>query len=278
MRCNGVVTGVETADGFLDAPRVILAAGGKSYPALGSDGSGFALAVEAGHTLMAPVPALAPLMTAETWPARLAGVVLEAARVRIDRKGASREGRLGPVLFTHRGVSGPPVLNISGEVAALLAAGEKVRLLVAPRVDRDATIWRARFDAWRAPFGRRALHNLLAGELPRGLAQVLCEQADLATGATLAQARREQLETLARLCAELPLTIVRIEGWDHAMVTRGGVALREVAPHTLQSRLVSGLFFAGEVLDLNGPCGGYNLTWAFASGRLAGRSAGESMP
>jgi predicted Rossmann fold flavoprotein len=266
---DGAVAGVETADGFVGAPRVILAAGGRSYPALGSDGSGFALAEATGHVLVAPVPALVPLITAEAWPGQLAGIVLEQARVRIDRKGQPREGRAGPVLFTHRGVSGPPVLDLSGSVAALLAQGAPVPLLLAPRLDRDAAAWRAQFDGWRAAFGRRAIHNLLAGELPRGLAQVLCEQAGLAE-ATPAQARREQLEALARLCAEMPLTIPQTGGWEHAMVTRGGVALAGVDPRTLQSRHVSGLYFAGEILDLDGPCGGYNLTWAFASGRLAG--------
>jgi predicted Rossmann fold flavoprotein len=270
---DGVVAGVETANGFQAASRVILAAGGRSYPALGSDGSGFQLAADVGHTVVAPVPALTPLITAEDWPRQLAGIVLENARVRIDRKGQSREGRVGPVLFTHRGVSGPPVLDLSGAVAALLAAeGEgRVSLLVAPRIDRDAASWRTLFAGWRTTFGKRAIHNLLAGELPRGLAQILCEQTGLAE-ITPAQARREQLETLARLCAELPLTITQTEGWEHAMVTRGGVALGEVDPRTLQSRRVPGLFFAGEILDLDGPCGGYNLTWAFASGRLAGRA------
>ena len=266
---DGAVAGVETAQGFLAAPRVILAAGGQSYPALGSDGSGFALAAEAGHTLIAPVPALVPLVTTEDWPKQLAGLVLEQARVRIDRKGQLRDGRVGPVLFTHRGISGPPVLDLSGAVAALLATGASVPLRVAPRIDRDAAAWHALFDGWRTAFGKRAIHNLLSGELPRALAQILCEQTGLME-TTPAQARREQLEALARLCAEIPLTITQTEGWERAMVTRGGVALREVDPHTLQSRCVQGLFFAGEILDLDGPCGGYNLTWAFASGKLAG--------
>ena len=263
------VAGVETAEGFLAAPRVVLAAGGRSYPALGSDGSGLQLAADLGHSLVAPVPALVPLITAEAWPKQLAGIVLEQARVRIDRKGQPREGRVGPVLFTHRGVSGPPVLDLSGAIAALLAGGAPVRLLVAPCPGRDAPAWRALFEGWRTTFGKRAIRNLLSGELPRGVAQALCEQAGLVE-TTPAQARREQLETLARLCAEMPLTIRQTEGWEHAMVTRGGVALGEVDPHTLQSRRVPGLFFAGEILDLDGPCGGYNLTWAFASGRLAG--------
>jgi predicted Rossmann fold flavoprotein len=271
---EGAVAGVETAAGFLAARRVILATGGQSYPALGADGSGFALAAGVGHTLVPPVPALVPLVTEEAWPKRLAGLVLEQARVRLEGRGAARLERVGPVLFTHRGVSGPPVLDLSGAVAARLATPQEaagVRVLIAPRPDRDRAAWRACLDGWRATLGRRAIHNLLSGELPRKLAETLCELAGLAD-TMVAQARREQLETLAQLCAELPLTISRTEGWEHAMVTRGGVALPEVDPRTMASRRVSGLYLAGEVLDLDGPCGGYNLTWAFASGRLAGRS------
>ena len=296
IRCNctvqkllvqhGAVTGVETSEGVHTVPRVILAAGGQSYPSLGSDGSGLALAEAVGHTRVPPVPALVPLVTAEAWPKQLAGIVLEEARIRIDRKGEPREGRTGPILFTHRGISGPPVLNISGAIAARLAAEKQeasgevaaragVPVFLAPRLDRDATAWRSLFDSWRTTFGKRAIHNLLAGELPRGLAQILCEQTGLGE-TTPAQARREQLESLARLCAEIPLTITQTEGWEHAMVTRGGVTLREVEPRTMQSRIVSGLFFAGEILDLDGPCGGYNLTWAFASGRLAGFACAQS--
>jgi predicted Rossmann fold flavoprotein len=273
VRHDGRVAGVETADGFLAATRVVLAAGGRGYPALGSDGSGFQLAADAGHTLTPPVPALVPLVAAEEWPRALAGLVLEQARVRLDGRGEPRQGRSGPLLFTHRGVSGPPVLDLSGAVAARLAAHEPARLLVAARPDRDAAAWRACFEAWRASYGRRALHNLLAGELPRNLAQALCRLAGLEEDATPAQARRAQVEALAHLCAEFPVDIQGTEGWEHAMVTRGGVALAEVDPRTLQSRRVPGLFFAGELLDLDGPCGGYNLTWAFASGRLAGTAA-----
>ncbi|MEI6210763.1 MAG: NAD(P)/FAD-dependent oxidoreductase [bacterium] len=273
---EGAVAGVETATGFLAAPRVILSAGGRSYPALGSDGSGLALATAAGHTLVTPVPALVPLITQEDWPKQLAGIVLEQARVRLDRKGQPREGRVGPVLFTHRGVSGPPVLDISGAVAELLAAdAAPVRLLVAPRTDRTAAAWRALFDSWRSAHGKRALRNLLSGELPRKLAESLCEQTGLGE-TTPAQARREQLDALTSLCVELPLTITQTEGWEHAMVTRGGVSLTEVDPRSLQSRRVSGLFFAGEILDLDGPCGGYNLTWALASGRLAGKACAQA--
>jgi len=270
---QGAVAGVVTDAGEIAAPRVILAAGGCAYAALGSDGSGHRLAREAGLEVVAPVPALVPLVTADEWPRQLAGLVAETARVRLEAKGRPPLPRQGPLLFTHRGVSGPPILDLSGEVAARLAAGgEPPVLRIAWRAEREPAAWRAIFERWRVERGGRALHNLLAGEVPARLAEALCMRCGL-TGVAVARARRTQLEELEHWCGNAPLPISATEGWPRAMVTRGGVALDEVDPRTLASRRVAGLFLAGEVLDLDGPCGGYNLTWAFASGQLAGHSA-----
>ena len=278
VRCNcevtalivrgGAVTGVSTSAGPFASSRVILAAGGCSYPALGANGSGFQLARQVGLAVVPPVPALVPLITAEDWPRQLPGLVLEQGRVLIAAKGRGRDGLVGPLLFTHRGISGPPVLNLSGEVAARLAAGP-VAVRVGMRADRDAAAWRGVIEGWRTTHGGRDLHNLLAGELPRKLAETLCGLAGLPATA-VARAPRARLEALAGLCAEAPLTITATQGWDQAMVTRGGVALEELDPRTLACRRFPGLHCVGEVVDLDGPCGGYNLTWAFASGWLAG--------
>ena len=266
---GGAVSGVETTAGPLTAGRVILAAGGCSYPGLGSNGSGFGLARKAGLEVVPPVPALVPLITAEDWPRQLPGLVLEQARIRIAAKGCGRAGLGGPVLFTHRGLSGPPVLNLSGEVAARLANGRPVAVCLSTRADLDLAAWRRIIAGWRAKHGSRALHSLLAGELPRKLAETLCGLAGLSDTAA-ARAPRTRLDTLTELCAEAPLTIKATEGWDHAMVTRGGVALDELDPRTLACRRRPRLYCAGELVNLDGPCGGYNLTWALASGWLAG--------
>jgi predicted Rossmann fold flavoprotein len=271
------VTGVETSHGLLHARRVVLAAGGQSYSSLGSDGSGFALARAAGLAVTPPVPALAGLVTQEKWPGTLAGIVLEQGGLRLDVKGAPKRLLTGPVLFTHKGLSGPPALALSGEIAVRLAAGEGATQEPAPAVpvrvsflaDRSVADWLALFDGWRRQSGGRALHNLLAGELPRALATALCGLAD-ASETAVARAKKSTLEALAAACADLPLHCVGTDGWDRAMATRGGVALCELDPKTLACRRIRGLFCAGEVVDLDGPCGGYNLTWAFASGRLAG--------
>lgn len=263
------VTGVETSHGLLRARRVILAAGGQSYPSLGSDGSGFALAREAGLAVTTPVPALAGLVTQEKWPGALAGIVLEQGGLRLDVKGASKRLLKGPVLFTHKGLSGPPALALSGEIAVRLLTCSEVPVRVSFLADRSVADWLALFEGWRQRHGGRALHNLLAGELPRALATALCGLAD-ASDTAVARAKKSALEALAAACADLPLRCAATDGWDRAMATRGGVALSELDPKTLACRRIRGLFCAGEVVDLDGPCGGYNLTWAFASGRLAG--------
>lgn len=273
------VCGALTTQGPLQADRIILAAGGQSYPELGSDGSGFTLAREAGLAVVTPVPALAGLTAAEAWPATLAGVVCDRGGMRLEE-----DKRLtpGPVLFTHRGLSGPPALALSGEIAARLQQADKgkppapsVTVRVSFIAERTAADWLSLFSRWRADRGGRALHNLLSGELPRALAVTLCGLAG-ASEIAAARAGKATLQALAAACADLPLHITGTEGWHRAMATRGGVALGELDPKTLECRRIRNLFCAGEVVDLDAPCGGFNLTWAFASGRLAALAQPQS--
>jgi len=308
------ITGVRTDHGEITAPAVILATGGKSYPKVGATGVGYVLARQAGHEIVPPLPALTALIARETWPGRCAGISLGDVRVWIDRKGAPKAGVRGEILFTHTGLSGPAILDISGEVSTLLyrsrqGPAEKrgqapisndeigasphfpgdliVRLNLLP--DMTAGDWMTRFDQWQHESGARSVVTLLAEHMPHSLARVLCEMAKIARPApeegegpdlvlaplACAHMDRATRQTLADLLTALPLTIRATEGFDKAMVTRGGVKLREVDPHTLGSKLADGLYFAGEILDLDGPSGGFNLQMAFSTGYLAGLSAGK---
>ena len=261
------VRGVETACGeVLTAPRIVLAAGGRAWPSLGSDGSGLALAREAGLSLVPPTPALVPLVAAESWMSDLAGLSCPDAAVSIEPRGRAVRG---PLLFTHRGLSGPAVLALSGDVAHALAEDSPTRLRIAFRADWTDADWLAAFSAWRTAYGARLVRNLLAEALPKALAHRLCERAEIGEDVVAARLDRAAALALAEFCAACPVAIAGTEGWDRAMVTRGGVALSELDPRTLESRRVAGLRVAGELVDLDAPCGGYNLTWAFASGRLA---------
>jgi len=288
---NGRLRGVEAkGGGRLAAGGVVLACGGRSWPKLGGTGGGYALAEQAGHDIAEPVPALVPLVTAEKsangdpsgrespaetsgWPARLAGVSLKDARVRIDLPGQNKAGLVGDVLFTHRGVSGPAALDISGAVAELLRGRPSVPLRMELVAGVNPAQWSRRVDEWRTKSGRRRVVSLLRQHLPESLCLLLCERAGIAGQTAAAHVPAEKRDLLARLLGGLELTVTGTEGFDAAFVTRGGVKLRHVDPQTLRSRLLPGLYLAGEMLDLDGPCGGYNLQWAFASGYLAGKSA-----
>jgi len=282
---QGAVRGLETSRGRVAASRVILASGGRGYPALGGSAVGYDLARQAGHTVTDLVPALVPLLVREAWVRSCAGVSLPA-RVWIDLPRRPHAGAAGDVLFTHRGLSGPVVLDLSGEVSALLARRETVPLRLDLSPGTTAAAWLARFDMWERSAGGRAtagspgqgrktFAGLLEGRLPRRLAAALCGLAEIAPGARPSQVSRAARRVLADFVVALPLTATGTEGWSSAMVTRGGVSLREVESRTLASRRVAGLAFAGEILDLDGPSGGFNLQWAFSSGHLAGQSIAD---
>ncbi|HSE28558.1 MAG TPA: aminoacetone oxidase family FAD-binding enzyme [Gemmatimonadales bacterium] len=251
----------------LEADRVIVATGGLSVPQTGSDGIGLAILRRLGHAVHPTYPALTPL-TAEPHPfAALAGVSL---RVMITAKDGSREARSeAGFLFTHRGYSGPAVLDVSHVAVRCRAEGRR---------DARLTVrWTALDDAgWEAalrPEGTRTVAGALRRELPERLADALAARARVDPATPLAQLRREdRLRLVATLLhGELPWT--GDEGYRKAEVTGGGVGLAEVDPRTLESRRQPGLFICGEALDAFGPIGGYNFLWAWATGRAAGLGA-----
>jgi predicted Rossmann fold flavoprotein len=264
----GRVAGVETESGeTLRAAAVILATGGKTYPQLSGSDFGYELAKQAGHKITALYGVLVQLVTRERWPTECAGVTLKDAEVwRADRP---RQKFRGGVVFTHDGLSGPPILDMSREAVPRLENEGAVPIrLRAVRAD-----WKACFDAWRQTRGRKTVTALLDEHMPASLALVLVREAGIAADQTAAQLGKDGQQRLIQLLEAAPLTVVGSGGDARAMATRGGVSLKEVNPKTLESRLARGLFLAGEVLDLDGPCGGFNLQWAFSSGWLAGTSA-----
>ncbi|HNX26648.1 MAG TPA: NAD(P)/FAD-dependent oxidoreductase [Phycisphaerae bacterium] len=272
---NGRLAGVELAGGMrISAPKIILACGGRSWPTLGGTGGGYALAVQAGHTIKTPTPTLVPLLVKEHWVAKLAGVALPSARVWINLPRQNKTGRTGDVLFTHKGLTGPAVLDISGDVAELLASGKEcVPLQLEPVAGMDASQWRKKFEMWRNECGRKHVVNLLKNFLPTAVCETILELAAIPTETTPAQLTSAARDKLAEMLGCLNFTINGTEEFDIAFVTRGGVTLKEVNPSTLESRIMPGLYFAGELLDLDGPCGGFNLQWAFSSGYFAGKTA-----
>ena len=252
------------ADSF-SAHSVLLATGGQSAPRFGSDGSGFALAKALGYDIVTPVPALVSLRTAEEWPAAHSGLSLPD--VAISTTGKRKETVRGEMLFTHRGISGPAVLDLSGRITRRLLEERTVSIQL------DLVREVPDFRQLRQDAGSRSIHVWLARQLPRALAGTILELAGIPAGLTFSRLSAAQEKELSRHLVALPLAIRGSGGFDESMATSGGVSLKQVDPETLEGRLSPRLHFAGEILDLDGPSGGWNLQWAFCSGHLAGNSA-----
>jgi predicted Rossmann fold flavoprotein len=261
---------LETATGErLLARRVVLATGGRSLPKTGSDGAGLDMAAELGHHPHPSYPALVPLIAADPSWGELAGLSVRA-RLSVERGGKLALERSGDLLFTHRGFSGPVVLDVSWQVTAPFAAGARLR---AHWLGRTGPDW----DAWLRQGGARPIESALREELPRRLAQRLIAASGVPADRQLSQLSREDRRRLVQVLAACPLETTGDEGYRVAEVTGGGVPLEEVEAGGLESRLVAGLHFAGEVLDVQGRIGGFNFLWAWVSGRKAGEGAAEGV-
>lgn len=260
---------VLTPHGPVRAPHVLVAVGGRSYARTGTTGDGYAWLAAAGHTITPLAPALVPLVVELGWVRELAGIALEAVVQVLDGAGRVLLERRRPLLFTHTGLSGPAAMDASRWFALPAPAGGPPRLLVdlLPGVAHEAV--RERLERALARGGAlwAALPEALPARLRRALCQVAGAEADLAAAGASREVRHALVQALKRL--ELPVAGTR--GWDHAEVTAGGVALAEVDPGSMASRKAPGLFLAGEVLDLDGPIGGFSFQAAFATGELAGR-------
>lgn len=271
---DGRVTGAATSRGAVEGQAVILATGGASYPQTGSTGDGYRLAAAAGHRIVPPRPALVPLIAAEDWVASLAGLSLPGAGARLADGGRSIGADRGDMLFTHWGVSGPLVLGLSRAAVGCLSAGRRPVLRLDLRPDLSAEDLEARLRrAWES---RRLAVNALAGLVPARLAGVLLSLAGSRPDTPAAVLPRETRARIRSMLKDLPLTIAAARPLAEAHVTAGGVCVKEVDPCTMASRLAPGLYFAGELLDVDGRSGGFNLQAAFSTGRLAGMAAARA--
>lgn len=260
---------VELDDGErIATAAVVVATGGLSLPGTGSDGLGFELVRRLGHTVHPTYPALTPLTLDPPRHADLAGISLEVTlRAPLPRGSWTTRGGF---LFTHRGYSGPSVLDISHLAVRSRMAGGPLQPLHAQWTDLDAEAWDARLRE-----GTGTVIGALRRYLPDRLAEMLLAESQVEGSRPLAQLRREERRKLVDLLTVFPLPWNGDEGYRKAEVTGGGLALSEVVPKTLESRLHPGLFLCGEILDAFGPIGGYNFAWAWATGRAAGMGAAE---
>jgi len=257
----------------LEADAVIVAVGGASYPVTGSTGDVVALAESVGHRVLPLRPSLVPLETAGETAKRLQGLSLRNSGLDVYIGGKKKEHHFGEMLFTHFGVSGPMILSASRQIVPALAASQQVTLAIdlKPALDHDKLDARLLRDI--DAHGKQQTRNLLKGLLPRLLIPVCLEATGLTPEAPAHQVNAKQRKRLRTWLKDFRLEVTGHRGFDEAIVTAGGVDLREVDPRTMASKKVQGLYFAGEVLDLDGDTGGFNLQAAFSTGRLAGASA-----
>ena len=274
---GGRIRGVRLSQGgTVAAEAAVLATGGWSWPRTGSRGDGWRLAAEVGHTVHAPAAGLVPLVTAEPRPEGLAGVSLAEVAATAERDGRVLARARGGLLFTHDGLSGPAILTLSLHVARALAEGPlTARLDLLPGLSEPALDAHLREVATGA--GRGTAQGLFQGLLPRALGQAVLAAAGLPGDLRLAALTARQRREAAATAKGWAIAVARARPLREAMVTVGGVDVAEVEPTTMASRRVVGLYLAGELLDVAGETGGYNLHYAFASGRLAGESAARAL-
>jgi predicted Rossmann fold flavoprotein len=259
------------ADEWLDADAVILASGGLSFPRTGSDGTGYALAESLGHTIVSTVPALTPLSSRDGLCRQAQGVTVPA-ELALWTGGKVTARTRGSLLIAHFGYSGPAALDLS---ARWLRASEPRRVTAnfVPDETYESLVAAWLSDAETQP--RTGVRRWLARRLPDSLAVAIMDDATLDPAAILSQTPRE---VRARLLASLvarDLSVTGTLGYERAEATAGGVALNEINPRTMESRLAPGVFLCGEMLDVDGRLGGFNFQWAWSSGTVAGRAAGE---
>ena len=274
-RTGDAVTGVVLESGeILDAGAVILATGGASYPMTGSTGDGYALAASAGHTLIPCEAVLSALETTEAWPRDLQGLALKNVRLTLKSGKKTLYTELGEMLFTHFGISGPLVLEMSCHLPEQLSDA-RVTLDLKPGLTPEQLDARLQRDFAAQP--RKQLQNVLPGLLPLRLSALFPVLAGVPADRVCGQITRAEREKLCQTLKALPMTLSARRPLAEAIVTRGGVTVREVQPATMESKLCPGLYFAGEVLDVDAHTGGFNLQIAFSTGALAGASAPEKV-
>ncbi|HYH03525.1 MAG TPA: NAD(P)/FAD-dependent oxidoreductase [Bacillota bacterium] len=270
----GNLSGVRCESGEEYQSRVVvLTTGGVSYPGTGSTGDGYRLVEALGHTIVSIFPSLVPLETAETWPKEVEGLALNNINAAAFHQGKKLAAEFGDLLFTGFGVSGPVILSLSRKIVPLVL--EKpgsviLRVDLKPALSEEELDRRIQRDF--AKFVRKQYKNALDELLPKSLIPVMIELSGIDPLKPVHQITKEERTKLVNLFKQLPLTIAKPRSLAEAIVTAGGVSVKEINPKTMESKIVPGLYLAGEVVDVDGFTGGYNLQIAFSMGYAAGQA------
>ena len=270
---NQRLTGIYDYPGrFYPADAVVIATGGITYPATGSTGDGYALAAQAGHSIITPKPSLVPLETVESWPGELSGLALKNVEMTIRNQDKVLDKAFGEMLFTHFGISGPIVLSLSKAVTASANNGQGLTALLDLKPALSEEKLDERLQRNNQKFSRKHFINSLDELLPASLIPVFVSLVGIDAHKPVNQLTKGERQEMLYMLKALPLTIKGPRPIEEAIVTSGGVQVKEINPKTMGSNLLEGLYFAGEVIDIDGYTGGYNLQAAWSSGYVAGSS------
>ncbi|MBU0476658.1 NAD(P)/FAD-dependent oxidoreductase, partial [Patescibacteria group bacterium] len=267
------------------AKNYIFCTGGKSYPLTGSTGNGFKWANNLGHHVKELYPALVPIKIKESWVKELQGLSLENVEINVFQKDKKRYSAFGECLFTHFGLSGPIILGISKKIGELLRNEEiksvedgikqfntvKISLDLKPALDSEKLDKRIQRDFRK--YQNKSFKNCLNDLLPRKLIPVIVKLSNIAPEKRVNNVTKEERCNLVKLLKNLEMTTNGLLGFDSAIITSGGISLKEIDDKTMRSKIIDNLFFAGEIIDIDGPTGGFNLQVCWSTGCLAGENA-----
>jgi predicted Rossmann fold flavoprotein len=258
---------IYSAESHYQSKNVVIATGGRSYPSTGSTGDGYAIAQAFGHSIADVAPSLAPVYINDFFFTPCAGISLDQANIQLYRNGKKIRQTSGDVLFTHKGISGPGIIDFS----RYLLPGDTLKLSL---VDfKNTEEFEKNFLSELLANGKKLLKNLLTKyDIPERLIVAIFELHGISSDIKSADLDKRTRKLIVESLMELPFVVDRLGGFKEAMATRGGVSLNEVNPNTMESRIVKGLYFAGEVLDVDGDTGGYNIQFACSSGVMAGKN------
>jgi len=264
--------GLVTSDGKIFFDAILIATGGKSYPATGSTGDGYRFAKKAGHTVSPLRPSLVPLTTKEKWPALAQGVSLRNVRLTVidEKRKKHVYSEQGEALFTHYGVSGPLVLQASALMDDMEPERYRLTFDLKPALSEEKLDKRILREFEEA--GTKTAGNIMKSLLPNKLIAPICNLSEIPISLLGSQITKQQRKNLVKVLKNLSLTVEGFRPWEEAIITRGGVCLKEVNPKTMESVFKKGLYFAGEILDADGYTGGFNLQIAWSTAAAAAKA------
>jgi len=273
---GGIVSAVDTSAGEFSADKFIVATGGLSYPETGCTGDGYRWAEQTNHSLIATEPALVPVRLAENWTRELSDFNLKNINITIQQNGKNIAERFGEAFFTHGGIGGPIILDLSAKIRDTLKRG-LVKLILDLKPAVTVELFDKRLQRELVAHSNKDFRNCLDNLLPKDMIQLFIRLSGIAPEKKCHSITKTERTILLSLFKKLELTVTGVEGFKKAIITSGGVSLKDIDMRTMCSKKISNLYFAGEILDLDGPTGGYNLQVCWSTGYLAGINAASKL-